>query len=96
MDLIMMTLEQFRATRRYEPNLMDCNFWPFYVVNAESVPSGYVYLDCLYIEKIGAGFKCKHKPGDFYLLIDRCDYVGALADLEAILYTWAIDEGYSL
>lgn len=84
----MMTLKQFQSTCRWCDDLstLDCWQWD---------GRGFVYLNCLVIERATDENAAKYN-GRFYLLIDRRDYFGDLASLEAILYAWAIDEGYSL
>ena len=84
----MMTLKQFRGTCRWWEDLSRADFWQW-------AGSGFVYLDCLVIERASDENAAKY-GGRYYLLIDRRDYFSDLESLEAILYAWAIDEGYTL
>lgn len=82
----MITIDQFRATRREsadlgsEPDIQD-----------ESLQSvaGWVYLDCLFIERMANGNVCL-RIGNWEEIAPE----SGLAFVEANLYEWACDEGY--
>lgn len=78
-----MTLDQFRATKRWtedlgnEPRISDESFIG---------EPGWVYHEGeLFIES---------RDGKPYLMVDRSDYTGELSELERILYGWAMSEGF--
>jgi hypothetical protein len=79
-----MDLKAFRATGEDCADLLQTDYAGVLSDDGKPVP-GRIYINCLYIEKA--------EPG-YYLLLNRDEHVGALAELEAILHEFAVDEGY--
>jgi hypothetical protein len=78
----LMSLEQFRATRIECENLID-----HIDDGCLEDEAGFLYLDTLYIRK--------DADGSLWLLLGRDETTGTLEELEAMLYEWALCEGYA-
>ena len=77
-----MTFEQFKATRTACADLGEA-----IGADLDGVRSGYLYVGCLYIEKM--------KDGRFYLQIGNCERIeSSIEPLERELYEFGCDEGY--
>lgn len=93
-----MTLEEFRASRKWSDDLALQLDDPALNWREEDEPAaeGWVYLDALWIQhRPAAGWENGAK-GEWNLIIANCDWLSDdLADLEAKLYQFAISEGYT-
>lgn len=90
-----MTFEDFQNTRRESADLgrdvSDCRW------DDEVEPgAGFVYLDVLYIERVGDHWPdAARARGKFYLILERDEYISDdLEELERKLYDWAMASGY--
>jgi len=88
-----MTLEQFRASKRWSNDLaaaVQSAPW----AEGETV-KGWLYLDALYIEQVQPDWpEATRKLGEWHLILGRDEWIDALAPLEERLYVWAVSEGY--
>jgi hypothetical protein len=93
-----MTFEQFIATRTWSDNLaVDCKpFGPFEDFDASTLQPGYIYCDCLFIEKVADWWpEDARDQGAWHLLIERSEYItDDISALEVRLYRWAVSAGY--
>lgn len=91
----MMTFDQFRATRTKCADLgatLGDARWEHDPVPA----TGFVYLDCLYIEDVKDHWPDKTRAsGRYYLILERDEIIADnLTKLEWKLYEFARDSGY--
>jgi hypothetical protein len=96
-----MTLEQFRATKQWCDDLVAKLQDQVFIIGRDEIeptPCGFVYLDCLFIEKVLPNWpEATRARGGWHLLINRSDWISDdLAKLEAILFEWASGEGYEI
>jgi hypothetical protein len=89
-----MTLEEFRATRKYHTDLGRVLDDERYEGSVSQ--KGWVYLDSLVIERVQPHWPCyMTTPGKWYLLIENYEWIqDDLEQLEMWLYEWAMSAGY--
>ena len=90
-----MTFEQFQATRTDCDDLgavLSDGFWD----DAEKPAKGFIYLGCLFIEKVQDHWPDASKAeGKYHLIIERSEWItDDLESLERRLYAFADSDGY--
>lgn len=84
----MMTLDQFRATG------VECEDLAAALSDDQDLGAGRIYIGCLYIERTNE--KWLHpENGEWHLLLGNCEWqTNDLPRLEALLYEYAMSEGF--
>jgi hypothetical protein len=89
-----MTFEQFVATKRWSEDLakdVSSDNW-----ETEGTPKGYLYLDCLYIDRVEPHWpEAARAEGKWHLLLERDEFItDDLPALERRLYKYAGTAGF--
>ena len=86
---ILMTLAQFAGEREWHDDLgAEC-------VGIDDVGPGFLYPGGLWIEKVTDKWsEASRTQGDYYLQLERDEYIGPLEKMEEILFSYACTYGY--